>query len=141
MKNAKKWPAFIAALIITGILAIGLILIGFNALFNPNTVAVANAPGTSSHVSSATASSGSQSAQLQQMQSLLSQYQQRIQQYQSREQQYQQQLQQAQQQLQQVEQQSQQAVQLIQALQQAGVIQINSNGQVFLRGGFGGDNH
>ncbi len=142
-KLNKQIPALIAAFIITLIVAAGMLFIGGNALFNTNTVAVANSPNQTVNVSSGDpAPAGSQTAQLE---NLIAQYQQREKQYQAELQQANQQIQQANQQLQQqnqqlsqASQQLQQYQQLISALQQRGIIQIDSQGNVYIpRGGFG----
>jgi TolA-binding protein len=86
----KHLPAFIAAFIITAIVACAMLAIGANALINKNTVPVSNAPANSSSgvvpVSStdnSTQANNATQAQIQQLQSLISQYQARDQQYQS----------------------------------------------------------
>lgn len=128
-KINKQIPAIVAAFIITCLVAASMLFIGGEALANTNTVPTLNSP---SAAKSTTGNSSSvDPATTAQLQNLVSQYQQR-------EQQYQAQIQQANQQLQQTTQQLQQYQQLIQALQQRGIIQIGSDGTIYIpRGGFG----
>jgi flagellar motor protein MotB len=125
----KTMPAITAALFMTAVLALVIVSIGLNALFNRNTVplqASAASPQDAAALNGAASTdTSSQDATVQQLQSLIAQYQ-------SRETQYQTQLQQAADQINQLTQQNQQYQSLIDALQNAGVIQINQNGQVFL---------
>ncbi|HEX9018788.1 MAG TPA: hypothetical protein VF806_06360 [Anaerolineaceae bacterium] len=135
----KKVPAIIAAFVVTSMVAIAMLVIGVNAFFNPTSVQAASSPASDTQqaanssgvpVTGASADTAAQIAQLQQ----------RIQEYQTREQQYQDQLNQAKQQLQQQNTEIQQASsqvqqyqQVLMALQQMGIIQIDSNGQIYLR--------
>jgi predicted Rossmann fold nucleotide-binding protein DprA/Smf involved in DNA uptake len=118
----KRLEAIIAAAIITGVVALCMLLIGVNALLNPNSVPVSDSPVTTALNSTSTTVDP---AQVTQLQSLVTQYQ-------SREKQYQTQLDQANTQLQQYQ-------QVLIELQNAGVIQITSDGQILLRRGRGGD--
>jgi len=137
----KRLQALAAAAIITGLVGLGMLAIGVNAVLNPNTVAASNAPGDPA--TNVSAASPDAQAQVNQLQDLVAQYQNRekqyqaqLNQYQSREQQYQAQLNQADTQLQQVQ-------QLLMELQRRGLIRINSDGSILLprRGlGGGGDN-
>jgi septal ring factor EnvC (AmiA/AmiB activator) len=139
----KKLPAILASLLITACIALGMFTLGANALFNPNGVAAASAPSnniSANAVSNASIPAGdANTTQLKQLQALVAQYQQREQQYQQREQQYQDQLNQARQQLRQASQQVQQYQNVLEALQQAGIIQID-NGQIFIPRQFGDNN-
>lgn len=118
IRSQKQWPALLAALGITFVMGLLIIALGANALFNKDVVPVlAAAP-------SATAVNGDQ-ATIEQLQSLIVQYQ-------DREVQYQTELQQAADQLTQSNAQLQQYQGLVAALQNAGVIQIAPNGQIFL---------
>ena len=121
----KKKPALIAAFLTTLVIAIAMILVGLGALLNPDSVAVASAPAAASNASSADPAAVNTSAadQVKQLQDLISQYQQREQQYQQQEQQLQNQLNQA-------SSQAQQYQSILNQLQQMGVIQISSNGQI-----------
>lgn len=120
----KQIPAIIASLLITLAIALGMFVMGGDAVLNPNGVPVQNTPGA---VSTADPSSTTQS-QLQQLQSLVTQYQQREQQYQSE-------LSAAQTQLDQATTTIQQYQRLLQALQNCGLITIDNSGRVFLPGG------
>lgn len=116
----KQLPAFIAALAITGFIALAMVVTSANALINKNGTAVSNDPAA---VSSSTNASQAQIDQLQA----------RINEYQQREAQYQQLLQQDQQQIQQFR-------QFLFAMQQAGLIQIRTDGTILITGrGRGGD--
>lgn len=125
----KKLPAFIAAFIITACIGAGILALAANALFNQNTVALASAPSQSSN-----ASSQADQATVQQMQDLINQYQQR-------EKQYQDELSKASQQLQDANQQISEYQNILQQLQQMGVINISRNGQISVPQFFGGDDH
>lgn len=118
----KRLEAIIAAAIITGLVALSMLLIGINALINPNSVAVSDSP--ASTALNATNTNVDQ-AQVTQWQNLIAQYQ-------GREKQYQAQLAQANTQLRQYQ-------QLLGELQRAGVIQITSDGRILLNRGSGGD--
>jgi peptidoglycan hydrolase CwlO-like protein len=110
----KQFPALIAAFLVTGFIAIAMGVTGVNALINKNGTVVSNDPAGSS----STASTGLNQAQIEQLQA-------RINEYKQREEQYQQLLQQDQQQIQQYK-------QFIFAMQQAGLIQIRSDGTVIV---------
>jgi hypothetical protein len=116
----KKTPALIAGIITSAMIVLIMMVIGLNALLNPNTVAEASAPGDSSP-----AALTSDSAQIQQLQA-------RIVEYQAREKQYQSQLNQVEVSLKQANSNLQQYQQVMDALQQMGLIRIDRNGQVFL---------
>ncbi len=127
----KQVIAFIAAVVITGIVALTMLIVGVNAEINPNSVPVSNSPaqavlqGTTNSTSSTT--SGSPQAQIAQLQAEVSQYQAA--------------LQNAQTQLNQASQEMQTVQQLLTYLQQHGIIRIDSQGNItVLRGrdGFGG---
>jgi septal ring factor EnvC (AmiA/AmiB activator) len=129
----KRKPALIAAFLTTFVIAIAMILVGANALFNPNSVPVSASPTSvsangSSGVVEVSANTGGN--QLQQLQDLIAQYQSREQQYQQREQQLQQQLNDATTQVQQLQ-------SVLQQLQQIGVIRIGANGQISVPRRFG----
>src|SRR5512136_1516208 len=84
----KTLPALLFALGITAVVAVAMVVIGSNALVNPNTTPITNSPSTS-NVAAASFSSSSQQAdpsqatQLLQLQALVTQYQDREKQYQS----------------------------------------------------------
>lgn len=121
----KQLPALLAAMAVS--LTVGLVIaaLGFNAMSNANSVPLKSVPTSNS------SGSGDQ-ALIQQMQAEISQYQ-------AREKQYQAELQQAAQQLNQAKTQAQQDQSLINALQDAGVIQVMQNGQVFVPSGLVGN--
>ncbi len=121
----KQIPAFVAAFVMTGLLALVMGVVTVNALVNKNSTPVSN--------SAATGTSADQ-AQIAQLQSLVQQYQQREQQYQQREQQYQQMLQQQQQQLDTANQQIDQFKQFVLFLQSRGIITVDSNGGIQING-------
>lgn len=123
-RTKKQFPALAAALVMS--LAVGLVMVSLavNALANSNSVPLQSASVSNS------GGSGDQ-ATIQQMQNEISQYQ-------AREQQYQGELTQAATQLNQAKAQVQQYQSLINALQDAGVIQITQDGRVFISGGLGG---
>ncbi len=121
-------PAFLFAFGMTAVIAIIILALSMNVLFNHNTVPIKSSSTAASDPPAAASASGSLSVQ--QLQAL-------VQQYQSRESQYQTELQQAASQINTLNQQNQQYQNLINALQQAGVIRVDSNGNVYLGGGFG----
>lgn len=124
-------PALVAGLSMTIFIGLCILAFGLNALFNPNITKVqaANQPELVTEIDQLS------------NQELLAV----ITQYQERETQYQSELMQAADQINQTSQQNLQYQQLISALQNAGVIQITSDGQVFIsrspgtRSGFSGD--
>ena len=120
----KHIPAFLAAVFVTGFITLAMVVTGANALLNKNGTVVSNNPAAAS----STTTNANQSQQIEQLQG-------RINEYQQREAQYQQLLQQDQQQIQQFQ-------QFMFALQQAGLIQIRSDGTVLITAGGGrrGDN-
>ncbi len=120
----KRVQALIAATLITGLVAVVMLAIGVNAVFNTQSVPVSN---TRADVSLTSAGAGSSTN--------IAELQTEIAQYQSREQQYQQQLAQASQQVQELE-------QVLGVLQQQGLIRIGSDGQIQIRRGiFDGETH
>jgi septal ring factor EnvC (AmiA/AmiB activator) len=123
----KQISAILAELFITGFIALCITVVGANALVNKNSVPVSNSPQATVVASSANDPSAATQTQIQQLED-------RINQYQQREQQYQQELQTAQQQLQDANSQLAQFQQLLQVMQQRGLILINQNGQIFLPG-------
>jgi len=130
-QTQKTLPALFAALSMTVFIGVAILAFGLNALSNQNV-----------NVTQAAAQPDSQvvvdQATIQDLQATISQYQ-------AREVQYQSELQQAADQINQISQQNLQYQQLTQSLQNAGVIQITPDGQVFItrgaevRSGFGDD--
>jgi TolA-binding protein len=119
----KTIPALIAGIITSALIVLIMVAVGVNALLNPNTVAEASSPSDSTVVLSSGASSDT--AQVQQLQ-------QRISEYQAREKQYQSQLNQLETNLQQANDNLQQYQQLVDTLQQMGIIRVDANGQIML---------
>lgn len=117
----KQIPGLVAAIAMTLFLGLAMAVLGINALLNENT-----APLQSAAFSPDPGGGGQAASDL-------------IAQYQAREQQYQTELQQAADQLSQTQAQLAQYQQLVAVLQNAGIIQINPNGQVFLMPGAFGD--
>ena len=120
----KQLIAFIAAILITGTVALSMFVVGANALANQNGTVASNSP--SSQVTVATTGSpttSSDQAQIAQLQSLVAQYQ-------SREQQYQTALNTDNTQLTQAASEMQTIQQLLAYLQSRGIIQIDSQGQI-----------
>ncbi len=120
----KRIQALIAAFIVTSLVGFGMLAIGVNAAFNSNSVPVSDSPNSPAPAVSADV----QPQSAQQYQARIDQLNSLIAQYQSREQQYQSQLNQAETQVQQL-----QAV--LQELQRRGIIRIQSDGTILLRGG------
>ncbi len=121
MTTSKRVQALIAALIITGLVACGMLTIGVNALSNTNTVPVQNAPGAQAqpvNVSATSGGSAGSAAQLQQENAQL-----------------QDQLNQANAQLGQDQEIIQQLEAVLNALQQRGLISISPDGHVFINPG------
>jgi peptidoglycan hydrolase CwlO-like protein len=106
----KKFSALLAAILVTGFIALVMTVTSVNALMNQSGTAVSNDPAIVSGTSSQT------QAQIDQLTA-------RVNEYQQREAQYQQLLQTDQAQIQQYK-------QFIVSLQQAGVIRINNDGTV-----------
>ncbi len=126
----KRFRGLIAATFITGIVAVGMVGIGVNAISNTNTVPVSDSPTQAVQSTQATtkAAADQTTAQIDQLQNLIKQYQ-------SREQQYQTEIKSLSQKLNDANATADQARQILQALQDRGIIQINRDGQIFLRGG------
>lgn len=129
----KNLPAIIAAFVITGLLGVGMLVVGGNALLNQNRVPMQNSP--------TSAQSDPQTSNVSQQQPTVNQLQDRIAQYQAREKQYQSELNSASQQLNQANQTLQQYQSLLEELQARGVIRVQSDGTILIprRGGFGDD--
>jgi peptidoglycan hydrolase CwlO-like protein len=146
----KQVSAILAALIITGLIGLAILLIGANALFNKSGLTILNSPAsalaaaadpvasnpeTSSSTAAATQASADQAAsaaQIQQLQNLISQYQQREKQYQDQLDQAKQQISQASQQIDQANGQLQQYQGLFQELVRRGIITIGTDGNIYV---------
>ena len=124
--NSKKHvPALIAAFAITAIVGVLMLGLGINALTNKNVI--------TAQAASLTDSINLDDATPEELKALITEYQ-------SREAQYQQELNQAADQINQANGQIEQYQSFIMALQNAGVIQINRNGQVtVMTNPFGGN--
>jgi septin family protein len=134
-KFSKQVPALAAAAGMTLLIGLATLGVSANALLNRDVVPLQSSV-------TGNQSSGSDNATIQQLQDLIAQYQSREQQYQAREQQLNQELQQAAQQLNGAEGQIQQYQSLFIALQNAGVIRVDRNGQIFIpQSGFGGEDN
>jgi hypothetical protein len=117
----KQLIAFIAATLITGTIALSMIVVGVSAMTNRNGVVPSNS--TSSVATTASTTTSSDQAQIAQLQSLVDQYQ-------AREQQYQSALNSDNSQLSQAAVEMQSVQQLLAYLESRGIIQINSAGQI-----------
>ena len=120
----KQLIAFIAAVLITGTIALSMFVVGANALANQNGTVASNSPGSQSSVATTGSTiTSSDQAQIAQLQSLVTQYQ-------SREQQYQAALNTDNTQLPQAASEMQTIQQLLAFLESRGLIQIDSQGQI-----------
>jgi len=120
----KQLIAFIAAVLITGTIALSMFVVGANALANQNGTVASNSPGSQSSVATTGSTiTSSDQAQIAQLQSLVTQYQ-------SREQQYQAALNTDNTQLAQAASEMQTIQQLLAYLESRGIIQIDNQGQI-----------
>ncbi len=73
----KQLSPILTALLITGLIGLGILLVGANALSNKNSVPISNSPASASAIASSSISSNSSSnpSQVAQLQNLVSQYQ------------------------------------------------------------------
>jgi uncharacterized protein YlxW (UPF0749 family) len=122
----KQLVALFSAMLITGLVAMSMVVIGVNAMTNQNGTVVSNSPAPTAAAGS-TASTSDQTQQIAQLQAQVAQYQ-------AREQQYQAALNSDNQQLSQATSEIQTVQQLLQYLQSRGVISIDSQGQIFVNG-------
>jgi uncharacterized protein YlxW (UPF0749 family) len=123
----KHVLALLAAILITGVTALGMFVIGVNALVNPNTTTISNSV-SAAVTQDPSSSNATYQAQIAQLQSLVNQYQ-------ARDQQYQQIINQDNQQLQQASNEMQMIQQLLGYLQQQGLIRITNDGRIIVTGG------
>jgi len=120
----KPLIAFIAAVLITGTIALSMFVVGANALANQNGTVASNSTSSQSSVAMTdSTTAGTDQAQIAQLQSLVAQYQ-------SREQQYQTALNTDNTQLAQAASEMQTIQQLLAYLESRGLIQIDSQGQI-----------
>jgi len=124
----KQIGALLAAILITGAIAMSMVVVGANAMTNQKGTAVSNSPALVAAAGSTTASSDQ--AQIAQLQSLVAEYQ-------GREQQYQAALKSDNDQLTQSASELQMIQQLLAYLQSHGLIQIDNQGQIYVTGGSG----
>ena len=129
IKSQKRWPAFLAAFLMTAVIALAILTLGANALLNKSAIPV-QAASLSDQAASGVQVTVDQSS-IDQLQSL-------VEQYKARELQYQSELQQAADQLDQTNAELQQYQGLVNALQESGIIQISQDGRVFLNRSFAG---
>jgi uncharacterized protein YlxW (UPF0749 family) len=123
----KALPALVAALSMTIFVGLAIMAFGLNALFNQNVSVAQAAAQPDSQVTA-------DQATIQDLQATISQYQ-------AREAQYQDELHRAAYQISQFSQQNQQYKQLFQSLQNAGVIQVTSDGGVIPRHRFSSERY
>ena len=122
----KQLTALFSAMFITGLVAMFMVVVGVNAMSNQNGTVASNSS-TSTVTSGSTTVSSDQAQQIAQLQAEVAQYQ-------SREQQYQAALASDNQQLTQAAAEMQTIQQLLAYLQNHNLIQINSQGQIFVVG-------
>jgi uncharacterized protein YlxW (UPF0749 family) len=120
----KQLVALFAAMLITGLVAMSMVVIGVNAMTNQNGTAVSNSP-VSTVAPGSSASTPDQAQQIAQLQAQVAQYQ-------AREQQYQAALNSDNQQLSQATSEIQTIQQLLAFLQSRGLITIDSQGQIYV---------
>ncbi len=122
----KRLVAILTAAVVTSLIALAMLVVGVNAMVNPNSVPVSDSPNAPSTVTQTTTTMDPQAAaQINQLKSLVAQYQSREQQYQA--------------QVNQLNTQVQQLQGVLQQLQRLGIIRINADGSIQLsRGGRGG---
>ena len=123
----KRLQGLIAAALITAVVALGMVGIGVSAAANPNSVPVSNSLAAVTTDVTANATAAELQAQVNQLQDLVKQYQ-------SREQQYQTEIKTLSQKASDANTVVNQAQQILQALQERGLIQITRDGRILLRG-------
>ena len=121
----KQIGALLAAVLITGAIAMSMFVVGANAMTNQNGTAVSNSVASAAAAGSTSASSDQ--AQIAQLQAQVAQYQ-------AREQQYQAALKSDNDQLTQAASEMQMIQQLLAYLQNHGLIQIDNQGQITVTG-------
>ncbi len=123
----KRLVAILTAAVVTSLIALAMLVVGVNAVTNPNSVPVSDSPNIPSAVTQPTSTADPQAAaQINQLKSLVAQYQSREQQYPT--------------QVNQLNSQVQQLQGVLQQLQQLGIIRINADGSIQLGRGRRGDN-
>jgi hypothetical protein len=132
----KALSAIFFALVITMVVVVAMVFVGYNAISNRSSLPVLNAPPkttntTNTNISAATGSSSDQQT-IAQMQQLINQYQAREKQYQTELNDAAQKLSAANQQLSQYSQVMNQVQRLLDELQRRGIIQITNDGQILI---------
>ena len=122
----KQIVALFAAMLITGLIAMSMVVIGANAMTNQNGSVVSNSP-ASAVAAGSTSSTSDQAQQIAQLQAQVAQYQAREQQYQAALASDNTQLTQAASELQMIQ-------QLLAYLQSHGLITVDSQGQIYVNG-------
>jgi hypothetical protein len=79
----KRLEAMIAAMIVTGVIGACILLVGANALLNPNSVPASNSVDVPAAIAAVTAADPQTLAQMNQLKDIVGQYQNREKQYQS----------------------------------------------------------
>jgi len=125
----KQIGALLAATLITGAIAMSMFVVGANAMANQKGTVVSNSPASAAAAASTTTSTTASSDQAQ-----IAQLQAQVAQYQAREQQYQAALKSDNDQLAQTASEMQMIQQLLAYLQNHGLIQIDSQGQISVTG-------
>lgn len=116
----KRVVAVITAAVITLIVGLGMLVVGVNAVLNPNSIPITNSPAEASAINNSPVSTDANSqAQIAQLQSLVVQYQNREKQYQA--------------QINQLNSQLQDAQSVLAELQRRGIIRIGADGSIQLR--------
>ncbi len=122
----KKLIAILTAAIITSLVALAMLVVGANAMMNPNSVPVSDSPNAPAAVTQPATTVDPQAVnQINQLKSLVAQYQSREQQYQA--------------QVNQLNGEVQQLQGVLQQLQRMGIIRINADGSIQLARGRRGD--
>lgn len=116
----KQHTALLAAFLVTVCMAAGMFLISGSALMNKNSLPVADSPAEATATAQV---KSAEEAQIQQLQTLVAEYQ-------TRETQYQSELQNAGRQLEQANAEIRQYEMLLMALQNRGLIMVDSNGRI-----------
>ncbi len=70
-ETLKRLQALIAATIVTGIIAVGMFIVGANAILNPNSIPVSNSPAAAGTANNAPSSDVQAQAEINQLQSLI----------------------------------------------------------------------
>jgi hypothetical protein len=126
----KALSAIFFALVITMVVVVSMVFIGYNALSNKTSLPVLNSPAQTTNISAVSAASDQQTVE--QMQQLITQYQAREKQYQTELNDAAQKLNQANQQVNQYSQMMGSVQRLLNELQRRGLITITNDGQILI---------